>query len=518
MRCAQSTIRRFCLALPLLLVAAESAAAGLERLVMPGPVASFHAEVEDSCESCHSPLDDRPQEALCVTCHEGVGEDLANGTGLHGLHPEVAVGECQRCHREHEGREATTLEFDWQRFDHDQTDFPLRWAHGGLACESCHAPDVLEREAPATCDGCHADDDPHDGGLGPACESCHWERSWEAPRFEHAATGFALEGAHAALTCAACHSDARFHEAEASCVGCHADDDAHDGTFGTQCAACHGTFSWTESFFDHARSTGFALSGGHAGLSCDSCHGGEPLTALEDASCSGCHKQDDVHEGRNGSLCEGCHSTDNWQSRFDHLARTGFALPGVHAELSCTSCHTGPLSEPVARECRGCHEDVHGGQLGPSCGSCHGDWSWTDDVRFGHALTNFPLLGRHAQLACSDCHASARFHDAQATCKGCHAADDVHAGTVGEDCASCHTPLAWRSTTFDHGQHAAFVLEGAHREIACQSCHGSPRLLAVPRPEDCGQCHAHSDVHEGRFGNDCGRCHGTERFAAPERL
>ena len=74
-----------------------------------------------------APISGEPQQQLCVACHEAVGRDLANGSGLHGRHPDAsgATGaQCQTCHAEHEGRNAETLEFSWDVFDHQLTDFP----------------------------------------------------------------------------------------------------------------------------------------------------------------------------------------------------------------------------------------------------------------------------------------------------------------------------------------------------------------------------------------------------------
>ena len=56
-------------------------------LIMPGPVVSSHADVEDDCASCHDPLSDQPQYELCVVCHVEVGGDISNQAGFHGRLP-----------------------------------------------------------------------------------------------------------------------------------------------------------------------------------------------------------------------------------------------------------------------------------------------------------------------------------------------------------------------------------------------------------------------------------------------
>jgi len=40
----------------------------------------------------------------------------------------------------------------------------------------------------------------------------------------------------------------------------------------TKCADCHIDERWTPSTFDHDKRTQFALTGGHANVSCEKCH------------------------------------------------------------------------------------------------------------------------------------------------------------------------------------------------------------------------------------------------------
>lgn len=489
-------------------------AASFERLVMPGPVSSAHAQFEDDCSACHAPLSETPQLTLCASCHEDVLGDITANTGFHGKHPEVSGQECQSCHREHKGRDAKTLSFDLTSFDHSNTDFPLLWSHSGLECASCHEPEQAASLAPTQCSSCHAKDDPHQGGLGNDCGSCHNEKAWLDTRFDHASTGFQLTGVHAATSCASCHSGNDFVSASSQCASCHAKDDPHEGALGSQCQDCHSTSSWTASFFDHARQTGFALTQGHASLACDSCH--LPGTPVSQASseCSSCHSKDDVHEGNNGSDCASCHTVASWQaSTFDHAGMSGFALQGAHTQLTCDSCHIGAVSDPLPTTCAGCHtEDPHEGQLSERCASCHNNDSWVFNVRFDHALSSFPLLGAHSDLICLDCHLNPRFHDADAQCSSCHQKDDVHNGAFGTECQTCHQPAGWAQASFDHAQLADFALEGAHAQLSCESCHSKPHLLAAESPDQCSQCHRKDDPHADRFGSDCAQCHTTTDF------
>ena len=68
----------------------------------------------------------------------------------------------------------------------------------------------------------------------------------------------------------------------------------------------------------------------------------------------------------------------------------------------------------------------------------------TSSRHFDHSKTKFPLLGKHAPLACDKCHKTADFKApvAHVQCKACH--QDIHGGQFaaradGGDCAGCHT-------------------------------------------------------------------------------
>jgi hypothetical protein len=499
----------------LMLCSSQGWAVSLEKLVMPGPVSSAHAEIEGECAACHSPLEEVTQQALCTTCHEDVGADMAAGIGFHGRHPDVGAAECQSCHGEHEGRDAATLKFEMDSFDHGRTDFPLLWGHSGLACESCHQPDTAYREAPSACASCHSEEDPHEGRLGAQCADCHTERSWLQTSFNHGTTGFPLTGGHASAQCSSCHADALFESAGTQCSSCHDKDDPHDGTLGNQCQQCHDTSSWTaDGGFNHALEAGFPLLGGHSLLACKDCHApGVPASAAEPA-CASCHAKDDPHEGRNGTDCAGCHTVSSWKTvDFDHQGVSGFALLGSHQRLACTDCHAGELTDPLPTTCATCHEDdPHEGQLGDRCESCHNNDSWVNELRFDHSLSPFPLLGKHATLLCKDCHLTGRFHDVEGDCASCHADDDVHDGAFGGNCEGCHQPGGWEVSQFDHEQHSGFALLGSHQDLSCQSCHGQPRLMEARSAQDCATCHRADDPHAGHFGSDCARCHSTDAF------
>ena len=497
------------------LLAPTARAAGIEKLLMPGEVSKAHAKLEDTCANCHDRTDRSRQTALCLDCHKDVAADVARRGGLHGRLPNVATAECKACHSEHLGRDADIIKLVPAAFDHRVTDFPLTGAHGALPCESCHAAGKPFRAAATACGDCHKRDDVHRGGLGVKCSTCHATLSWRAAKFDHAKTKFPLRGTHVDVPCAACHVAGVFRGTPQTCVACHAPDDVHRGERGENCAQCHVETGWGKSRFDHARETGFALEGRHATLDCAGCHKSPKFDDELPRECIGCHRTDDAHASRFGEDCAKCHGNERWRTvNFDHTRDGKFELVGKHARLDCHTCHTGRVAtQKLGQECAGCHrgDDVHAGALKESCDTCHTTDGWRSDIRFDHELTDFPLLGLHAIVGCGQCHASRAFAGAPQDCVACHRSSDVHEGSLGRECATCHSPNGWKLWDFDHNRQTHFALTGAHSKLACGDCHRRP-AGQFKLPGDCASCHRDRDVHLGQFGVQCQRCHTTITF------
>jgi hypothetical protein len=390
-------------------------------------------------------------------------------------------------------------------------------------CANCH--DVFNRSAqPQLCLECHeaiARDLDLDQGFHsrqPAarsepCKRCHTEHEGrdadivglQPALFDHSMSDFPLVGAHAEPGCADCHETGkRFAEAPSECVACHQDDDAHGGTLGDACGDCHEPTDWPRGSFDHA-TTDFALTGGHAGIACLSCHVDgrfEPVGT----GCIDCHRLDDTHGGSRGDDCGDCHRTESWEAKFDHQRETGFALVAAHAELSCRNCHVGEKDlDALPTDCQGCHssDDAHLGRNGPGCGGCHAQSSWK--IAFDHfAETGYALEGAHRDLACTACHVGALADPLPNDCAGCHAVDDPHDGTL-KVCGDCHEQNDWMQVPRFQHDLTDFALVGMHRSASCEQCHAS--LAFSPQPGNCDDCHAVDDVHKRGFGVVCEDCH-----------
>jgi len=489
-------------------------AADLEKLLMPGELSAPHAKLEANCSACHDRADRKRQTALCLACHKDVAADVAAKIGYHGRLPNISSGECKACHSEHLGRKTGIVKLLPAAFDHRDTDFHLDGAHAAVACDSCHAKGKLFRAATTSCGACHKAVDVHRGALGANCGSCHATTSWRGSRFDHDKTKFPLRAAHRDVPCTACHIAARYKDTPRSCSACHTPDDVHRGSRGEKCGDCHTESRWKDSRFDHSK-TDFPLLGRHAAVDCAGCHRSGRFEDKLPLTCVGCHRAADSHASRFGEDCASCHNNDSWTDvPYDHLEKTKFALLGSHAKLDCHACHTGRVSAPkLPTDCAGCHrgDDVHGGALQVGCDSCHNNESWRDDLHFDHDLTDFPLLGMHVVVGCGQCHASRAFAGTAQDCLTCHRSSDVHKGSLGKDCAACHSPNGWKLWDFNHNEQTKFPLSGAHAQLTCGECHRRP-AGQVQLPTDCASCHRDNDIHLGQFGAQCQRCHTTLTF------
>ncbi|MEP0804008.1 MAG: hypothetical protein HRF47_00845 [Chloroflexota bacterium] len=355
----------------------------------PTACASCHVDVHQGqmgmdCAKCHTPFDWKDvhfdhsqtgfklvgahQGAACTSCHAG---GRFKGTPSN----------CFACHSsddKHNGQFGTDCgachnPVSWKdvNFDHSRTGFPLSGAHSGVKCTACHSNGVY-KGTPQECVACHAADDAHNGQFGTVCSACHNTSSWKNATFDHNRTGFPLVGSHSGVKCQKCHSNGVFKGTPSNCYACHAGNDKHNGQFGTDCGSCHKPTRWSDVNFNH-NSTGFPLSGKHAGVQCKACHSngysGTP------SNCYACHASDDKHNGQFGTDCASCHTPDGWgKANFNH-DKTGFPLVGKHAKVDCKKCHQNGY-QGTPNQCVACHKDKHNGKNGTDCAACHTPEGW----------------------------------------------------------------------------------------------------------------------------------------------
>jgi hypothetical protein len=411
---------------------------------------SFFLETPTACSACHDGQDGHTAaiDDDCTQCHSPVGwaktgfDHALTTFALLGLHEDVACHECHAddlyastpglCFTCHQADDAHAGQFGqncaqchtpsgWfgAVFDHASTGFPLTGRHVSTSCLACHEGGAFEGTS-QDCVACHAQDDAHNGGFGPACVGCHTTAGWDGATFDHAQTAFALTGAHSSAACVQCHPGNSYAGAPQACVSCHAPQDKHGGGFGQDCARCHNTSGWGGASFDHGQ-TAFVLTGAHVGAACAQCHPGNSYAGTPQA-CVSCHAPQDKHNGGFGQDCAHCHNTGGWGgAAFDHNS-TSFPLSGAHAGAACTQCHGGGVYQGTPQTCSACHGEpgYHAGILGTDCASCHSDAGWLPASY--NRPHSFPFDHEEAGwLSCRACHPN---NLASTSCTSCHDDDD----------------------------------------------------------------------------------------------
>ncbi len=443
------------------------------------PLTGLHKKV--SCDKCHTTIvdDKTPSNAFpapqaraylqmndiphtsCVDCHDDV-------------HRGAFGRNCTQCHSTAGWRQILQTADDFGF--HDKTKFPLRGGHTSVACKTCHGPFPGERAVfkglkHAHCADCHLDahvgqiaSDEKTGGV--PCERCHTVNGFVPVLFDavaHDATAYALEGAHQAIACTACHtSDDKLARRVPQAVKASAQKHKRRLLLSEVKLKLPAL----------KRLLALLVPGGDSDAGADG-QGSAPTTTTTTTTTSSA------------------------------------AGPPVR----CESCHEDP---------HGGQFDARVKERG--CNSCHQASSFRQE-RFNHDDSRFALQGKHKDVACSRCHmtepakkkgkpAMVRYRPLPMQCASCH--NDEHVGQLRKpgdkltDCARCHQPTGFKPSTFRHDDPAQtrFLLEGKHNDVKCDKCHAAIRIEGVdaedkttaryrPVPTDCASCH--DDEHVGRF-------------------
>lgn len=301
-----------------------------------------------TCADCHGDtFTAHYDQAPCMTCHQQIKP------GFMQDHLQAYGDNCLGCH--------DGVDNYGHAFNHAAVVFKLTGKHAGLVCGRCHtgARNIADFKATSQdCFSCHAANDTHQGQLGTSCAACHTTAGWLPATFDHNLSSFKLIGKHAGVPCSGCHVNAVFKGTPTDCFSCHARDDKHKGQFGTACDLCHTPNGWLPPTFDHRI---FPLTGGHANLTCTSCHKNEVFKGLSTA-CAACHADPPFHAGLfQGTPCDSCHNTTAWVPatyNLSHPASCGEVRCINHQGATCRDCHTANL---MTATCTKCHANGNPG-------------------------------------------------------------------------------------------------------------------------------------------------------------
>ncbi|MFH1850749.1 MAG: hypothetical protein ABIA75_00230 [Candidatus Neomarinimicrobiota bacterium] len=494
------------------------------------------------CKQCHGGVQNNdyattPQD--CFSCHR---EDYEQSTDPAHAAAGLPV-ECRDCH--------PLARPTWRpaAFNHDSmTDFLLTGAHRTAQCSGCHDGkfDGINQD----CWSCHrtqydltgsaaypgSPDHSQDTQYVMDCQYCHNTTVWAGAEINHDLTAFPLIGAHAGVTCQACHQQG--YNLPITCSGCHlpgglAVTDYLSAAFDhvthrlpDDCGSCHESQSWSQIFFQHAN---------FSALTCVFCHQVEHTNSIDPAH----------GYGNIGIDCARCHQTTAWEiGGFTHTTgQTGYDLLGLHVLADCEKCHVNGNynGTPVTCSAAACHYPDYQSTTDPDhaaygypveyCDLCHQELGWQPDI-FQHGLSlacygchrpDYEAAGDPVHSAvqgfttvCEYCHNStADWTDASfdhgavtAACATCHldeyntTSDPSHAVSgFGQNCESCHSSTTdWHAATFSHRFPIAPSTHQHERTETCQSCHAAP-YLAPDYSCTLSSCHSGVDNQHSDDGS-----------------
>ncbi len=233
------------------------------------------------------------------------------------------------------------------------------------------------------------------------------------------------------------------------------------------------------------------------GLSCNSCHGGDPAAEDPDAAMS--RKKGYIGKPEHkkiAALCASCHSKLEFMRRYNPQARVDQYdeyLTSVHgkkyqagdaAVATCTDCH----GAHGVRAVKDPNSPVYAPNVAATCGRCHADAKKmapygipTDQFDLYTGSVHGIALIKNRDLAAPTCN----------SCHGNHGATPPGVDSVANVCGQCHV-IQW--DMFKKSPHQKAFAEG--NLPACVTCHEhhgirktSDDMLGTDQGSICLNCH-----------------------------
>ena len=237
------------------------------------------------------------------------------------------------------------------------------------------------------------------------------------------------------------------------------------------------------------------------GLTCASCHGGDPSKNDMDAMSKAAGFRGKPARKDIPALCGKCHSDGAYMRQYNPSLRTDqFAqyLTSVHGKQLAK----GDTKVAVCIDCHGVHgirpasdtrSSVHPTNVAGTCSHCHADaahmkgYSIPTDQYAGYtASVHHEALAVRGDLSAPTC----------TTCHGNHGAAPPGVGTVQNVCATCHV---FQAQLFEKSPHkAAFQAASLPGCVTCHSnhriAHPTDNLLGTGTQSVCTNCHTSGDA------------------------
>ncbi len=237
------------------------------------------------------------------------------------------------------------------------------------------------------------------------------------------------------------------------------------------------------------------------GLTCASCHGGDPTKADPDAMSKSAGFRGKIERSQIPALCGGCHSDGAFMRNYNPSLRTDQLSQyktSVHGKLFAK----GDTKVAVCIDCHGVHglrpasdtrSKVHPLNVAQTCSRCHADAAYmkgysipTDQFGKYSTSVHHDALVVRDDLSAPTC----------TTCHGNHGAAPPGVDTVQNVCSKCHV---FQDQMFEKSSHkAAFQSAGLPGCVVCHGNHGighpTDAKLGTGPEANCMRCHTPGDT------------------------
>jgi len=237
------------------------------------------------------------------------------------------------------------------------------------------------------------------------------------------------------------------------------------------------------------------------GLTCASCHGGDPTVAGPDAMSKTAGFRGKIERKQVPDLCGRCHSDTAFMRKYNPSLRTDQLSQyktSVHGKLFAQ----GDTKVAVCIDCHGVHglrpasdtrSKVHPLNIAETCSRCHADAAYmkgysipTDQFAQYSTSVHHDALAVRGDLSAPTC----------TTCHGNHGAAPPGVDSVQNVCSKCHV---FQDQMYEKSTHrAAFQSAGLPGCVVCHGNHGISHPTDAklsPGPQAvCMQCHKPGDV------------------------
>jgi len=237
------------------------------------------------------------------------------------------------------------------------------------------------------------------------------------------------------------------------------------------------------------------------GLTCASCHGGDPTKDDADAMSKAAGFRGHIERTQVPELCGKCHGDAAYMRQYNpslrtdqlaqyHISKHGQLLAKGDTHVAvCVDCHSvhdlRPPSDP--------RSTVNPVNVAKTCSNCHSDRDHmkaynikTDQFAGYSGSVHYEALAQRGDLSAPTC----------TTCHGNHGAAPPGVASVENVCSTCHV---FQTQLFDGSPHkAAFTASGLPGCITCHSNHriqhtGDSMIGTGPQAV-CTNCHSQGDA------------------------